>query len=75
VEIPIPNLAMTTDVGRLENTALVSYTHGKIFVKFSHIISAKQARYALSGRQYNDSTVVVSFYPEHYFDIHEYSIV
>lgn len=49
--------------------------HGKIFVKFSHIVSAKQARFGLSGRIYNDNTIVVSFYPEHYFDIHEFSIV
>ena len=54
---------------------IVSHAHGKIFMKFSHIVSAKQARYALSGRTYNNRTVVVSFYPEHYFDIHEFSIV
>jgi len=60
---------------RLANTALVTHAHGKIFVKFSHIVSSKQARYALSGRIYNNRTVVVSFYPEHYFDISNFSIV
>ena len=59
----------------LPGAAVVSYAHGKIFVKFSHIVSAKQARFALSGRVYNNRTIVVSFYPEHYFDIHEFSIV
>lgn len=48
---------------------------GKIFVKFNHIVAAKQARYRLSGRKYNGRTVVVSFYPEHYFDIKEFSII
>lgn len=48
---------------------------GKIFVKFNHIIASKQARYRISGRKYNGRTVVASFYPEHYFDIKEFSII
>jgi len=49
-------------------TTLVSRGHGKIFVKFSQHIAAKQARYGLSGRTYNGRTVVTAFYPEHLFD-------
>ena len=75
IEVPLPQTNMAVEGDRLDNTVLVSHAHGKIFVKFSHIVSAKQARYNLSGRQYNNRTVVVSFYPEHYFDIHEFSIV
>jgi hypothetical protein len=48
---------------------------GKLFVKFSTVLSAKKARYSLSGREYNGRTVVASFYPEHYFDIKEFSII
>jgi len=48
---------------------------GKIFVKCNHPTMAKQARYKLAGRKYNGRTVVISFYPEHYFDIREFSIV
>jgi hypothetical protein len=54
---------------------IATFGVGKIFVKFNHIIAAKQARYKLSGRKYNGRTVVVSFYPEHYFDINEFSII
>lgn len=77
IEIPRPSLstAINVDGERLTNTAIMTHAHGKIFLKYSHIVSAKQARYALSGRKYNNRTVVVSFYPEHYFDIHEFSIV
>ena len=49
-------------------SALVSRAHGKVYVKFSELIAAKQARYGLSGRTYNGRTVVASFYPEHLFD-------
>jgi hypothetical protein len=42
--------------------------HAKLFVKFTNVIGAKQARYALSGRKYNGRTVAASFYPENYFD-------
>ena len=44
-------------------------------MKFNHIVAAKQARYKLSGRKYNGRTVAISFYPEHYFDIKEFSII
>ncbi len=48
---------------------------GKIFVKFSHIIAAKQARFRISGRKYNRRTVVGAFYPEYYFDAKEFNVV
>jgi len=48
---------------------------GKFFVLFETVEAAKMARYQLSGRQYNGRTVVASFYPEHYFDIKEFSII
>ena len=44
-------------------------------MKFESVLAAKKARYRLSGRQYNGRTVVASFYPEHYFDIGEFSII
>lgn len=47
---------------------------GKIFVKFNHIVAAKQARYRLSGRRYNGRIVIGSFYPENYFDTGEFDI-
>ena len=53
----------------------VSPAVGKIFVKFENLVAAKQARFRLSGRQYNNRTVVASFYPEHYFDIGEFGII
>lgn len=65
IEIPKPD----------ETTGHATYGVGKIFVKFNHIVAAKQARHRLSGRQYNGRTVVVSFYPEHYFDIKEFTII
>ena len=49
----------------------MSRAHGKIFVKFSEEIAAKQARYSMSGRTYDGRTVVGSFYPEHLFDKNE----
>ena len=47
---------------------------GKIFVKFNHIVAAKQARFNLSGRRYRGKLVIGSFYPENYFDISEFDI-
>ncbi len=47
----------------------------KVFVKFAHDLGAKQARYRLSGRNYNRRTVVTSYYPEHYFDKGDYSLI
>ncbi len=41
---------------------------GKVFVKFSHVVAAKQVRYRLAGRRFNRRLVVTSFYPEEYFD-------
>lgn len=55
-------------------TGLVSQAHGKIYIKFSDHIAAKQARYALSGRTYNGRTVVASFYPEHLFEKKELNL-
>ena len=48
---------------------------GKIFIKFSHIIAAKQARYRIAGRNYNNRTVVGAFYPEYYFDSKQFNII
>lgn len=47
---------------------------GKVFVKFNHIVAAKQARYNLSGRRYRGRLVIGSFYPENYFDTNEFDI-
>ena len=55
-------------------TALVTPAHGKVFIKFNHVVPAKQARYAMSGRTYNGRTVVGAFYPEHLFDRIEYNL-
>lgn len=45
IEIPLPNMSTSSaeivEGERLANTALVTRAHGKIFVKFSHIVSAK----------------------------------
>ena len=59
IEMPRPDANNLATVGAC----------GKIFVKFNHIVGAKQARYRISGRRYNGRTLIVSFYPEHYFDI------
>lgn len=56
-------------------TALVAPAHGKVFIKFNHVVAAKQGRYAISGRTYNGRTVVGSFYPEHLFDRGEFSLI
>ena len=55
--------------------ALISHAHGKVFIQFNHVVAAKQARYAISGRSYNGRTVVASFYPEHLFDMGELNLV
>ncbi len=66
---------ISIEIPRPDESGIASFGVGKIFVKFNHIIAAKQARHKLSGRKYNGRTVVVSFYPEHYFDIKEFSII
>lgn len=66
---------ISIEIPRPDENGVATYGVGKIFVKFNHIIAAKQARYRMSGRKYNGRTVVVSFYPEHYFDIKEFSII
>lgn len=48
-------------------TGLASPSVGKVFVKFRYLIPAKKARHNLSGRTYNNRTVVASFYPESLF--------
>ena len=57
------------------SSALSMHAHGKLFIKFSHITSAKQARYKLSGRKYNGRTVIVSFYPEASFDSGDFNLI
>ena len=57
------------------STSSFSYGVGKLFIKFENIIDAKRARYRISGMQYNNRTVVASFYPEQYFDIKDFNIV
>lgn len=64
VKIPRPN----NETG--EATGAV----GKAFVKFSHVVAAKQARFRLSGRRFNRRLVVASFYPEEYFDKDELNL-
>ena len=63
------------DALRSEETALVSHAHGKVFIKFNHVVAAKQARYAISGRSYNGRTVVGAFYPEHLYDRGELNLI
>jgi len=65
VEIPKPDAEGNATVGAC----------GKILVKFNHIVGAKQARYKVAGKKYNGRTVISAFYPEHYFDIKEFSVV
>lgn len=60
---------------KYKNLYECDYGVGKIFVVFDTMVAAKQARYRLSGRQYNGRTVVASFYPEHLFEIKEFGIV
>lgn len=56
-------------------TGVCSEGVGKVFIKFSSIVNAKQARLQLSGRSFRNRTIVASFYPEKYFDTHEYDVV
>jgi len=46
----------------------------KVFVKFNHIVAAKQAKFHLSGRRYRGRLIIGSFYPENYFDTNEFDI-
>ena len=66
---------ISIEIPKPDDNGVATFGVAKIFVKFNHIIAAKQARYRISGRKYNGRTVVVSFYPEHYFDIKEFSII
>ena len=66
---------LSIEIPKPDENGVATFGVGKIFVKFNHIIAAKQARYRMSCRKYNGRTVVVSFYPEHYFDIKEFSII
>ena len=55
-------------------TGVASSAVGRVFVKFSHVVASKQARFRLSGRKYNRRLVVASFYPEEYFDQDELNL-
>jgi splicing factor U2AF subunit len=66
---------ISVEIPKPDEKGMCTYGVGKIFVKFNHIVAAKQARHKLGGRKYNGRTAVVSFYPEHYFDIKEFSII
>ena len=66
---------ISIEIPKPDDNGVATFGVAKIFVKLNHIIAAKQARYRISGRKYNGRTVVVSFYPEHYFDIKEFSII
>lgn len=41
---------------------------GKVYVKFFELVSAKKARYNLNGKTFNNRTVIVTFYPETWFN-------
>jgi len=56
------------------NSEEVSSAVGKVFVKFSHVVAAKQARFRLTGRRFNRRLVVASYYPEEYFDKNELNL-
>ena len=44
VEIPRPATNGELKTGQAKRTSLLTYGHGKIFMKFNHVIAAKQAR-------------------------------
>lgn len=54
------------------DTLEVPLNVGKVYVKYYDIVSAKKARYRLSGRTFNRRTVIVAFYPESWFNSHEF---
>lgn len=47
---------------------------GKVFIKYLNLVSAKVARFKISGLKYNNRTVVASFYPENLYDIRDFII-
>lgn len=63
VEIPRPD----------KSTQICASFVGKVFVKFKSLQHAKKARYKISGRKFNNRTVVGSFYPENYFNIRNFN--
>jgi splicing factor U2AF subunit len=50
------------------NTYEVGHNVGKIYVKYFDVTSAKKAKYNIAGKTFNKRTVVVSFYPELWFN-------
>ena len=46
---------------------------GKVYVKFFELVSAKKARYNLNGKTFNNRTVIVTFYPETWFNNSEFN--
>jgi len=48
---------------------------GKAFIKFCSLISAKKFWLDISGKFYNNRIVICSFYPEKYYDTHEFDVI
>lgn len=64
IEIPRP----------CKQTGLSCPAVGKIYIKYQNLVSAKKAKYKMSGLKYNRRTVVCSFYPENLFDLRDFII-
>lgn len=45
---------------------------GKVYIKFSEVLSAKKMKYYASGKTFNRRTAVISFYPEKWFNLGEF---
>lgn len=50
-------------------TGLLPPGIGKVFIKYYNINDAIKAQFKLSGRSYNNRTVVTFFYPEDKYNI------
>ena len=49
-------------------TLVVADEVGKVFVKYFEVVGAKRARRNVSGKTFNNKTVIVTFYPESQFN-------
>jgi splicing factor U2AF subunit len=49
-------------------TLAVSDEVGQVFVKYFEVVGAKRARKNISGKTFNNKTVIVTFYPEFQFN-------
>lgn len=56
-------------------TGVCTIGTAKAFIKFRSLVSAKKFRLAISGKIYNNRTIICAFYPEKYFDTHEFDVI